>query len=165
MSPAAGHISPCKGQGAFPSQLPRSPSAETPSAPSSCSGIWRRPLCSSLYAFSFSLLPRLAVRAQSHGLDTTGGPGHSSPPDTRTDAGTDPPYAPTSQPTPRAAEMDRSPGHRRLLLRAGGYPGEEPVSSKGRATWLSRSFWGWEPGQSTHQRQASPQGSGATCSA
>lgn len=27
---------------------------------------------------------------------------------------------------------------------------------KGRATWLSQSFWGWEPGQSTHQSQAAP---------
>lgn len=30
------------------------------------------------------------------------------------------------------------------------------MSPKGRATWLSLSFWAWEPGQSTHQRQAAP---------
>lgn len=52
--------------------------------------------------------------------------------------------------------MERSPGRRRILLGAGGHPGEEPVSPKGRATWLSQSFWSWEPGQSTHQRQAAP---------
>lgn len=101
-------------QGASPPPPPRSPFAETPCVPSSCSGIWPRPLCSSLGAFSFALLPRLAVRAQSHGLDTTGGPGHSFPPDTWTDRGTDPPFAPTSQQTPL------SPGHRRILLGASG---------------------------------------------
>jgi hypothetical protein len=129
-------------------QLPHSPSAETLCVPSSCSGIWLQRLCSFPGAFSFALLPRLAVRAQSHRLDTMGGTEHSFPPDTWTDRGTDPPFSPTSQQTPVTAESERSPGHR-ILLGAGGHPGEEPVSPEGRATWLSQNIWGWEPGQSS----------------
>lgn len=118
---------PCRGHSVTHRSCPaRSPSAGTPCVPSSCSGIWPQRLCSSPDVFSFALLPRLAVRAQSHRLDTTGSPEHSFPAGTRTDRGTDPPCSPASQQAAVAAEAELSPGHRRILLGAGRSPRPVP---------------------------------------
>lgn len=119
-----------------------SPAAETPCAPSSCSGIELLRLCSSPGAFSFAPLPRLAVRAQSHRLDTETGWEHSLAQDTQTDRGTVPPSQPSA---PGCAA--------RWLLRGsslGGWASREQLSHKPRAGYLILpESGGQEPGEAT----------------
>lgn len=137
-----------------PGQLPCSPAAGTPSAPSSCSGIGLPPLCSSPGAFSFAPLLHLAVRAQSRGLDIQAGLEHRFPPDTDGRWTMSPAVRePSLSASPLASLLvgrKRFPASPRILLEQVGKPGRGRCPRRAGPPGFCQRSGGTKPGKSIH---------------